>query len=141
MQEAEQLKKDQVSKVKLYLAGTAFTLSVGFLLCKIRCNCPLCGYADDAMHRYVAALIGVAVWIAEIAKSGGHIPRRKSGRPRMRLYQTAAFYILFMIFRFLPCSSQLQLKVPLFMPWYPSLRKILGRIILGEKSEASRCFL
>ncbi len=98
-------------------------------------------YADTLTilsYRYVAALIGVAVWIAA-CKIRGHIPRQL-GRPRMRLYQTAAFYILFMIFQIFAMFFATSIEGAIVYAMVPIFAKILGRIILGEKSTRLQMF-
>ncbi|MGI6765728.1 MAG: DMT family transporter [Lentihominibacter sp.] len=131
--------KGEVSKVKLYLAGIAFTLSVGFSFFGIKMCVPYADTLTILSYRYVAALIGVAVWIAA-CKIRGTYPEAEPGRPRMRLYQTAAFYILFMIFQIFAMFFATSIEGAIVYAMVPIFAKILGRIILGEKSTRLQMF-
>ncbi len=131
--------KDGASKVKLYLAGTAFTLSVGFSFYGIKMCVPYADTLTILSYRYVAALIGVAVWIA-VCKIKGIYPKAEPGRPRMRLYQTAAFYILFMIFQIFAMFFATSIEGAIVYAMVPIFAKILGRIVLGERSTRLQMF-
>ena len=55
-------------------------------------------------------------------------------RPKARLYQTAAFYILFMIFQILSMFFASSIEGAIVYAMVPIFAKIIGRVVLGEKS-------
>lgn len=127
------------SKLKLYTVALLFTLSVGFSFFGIK-KCVL--YADTLTilcYRYLAALIGVAVWIA-VAKGLGRYPVHKQKRPKAKLYQTAAFYILFMILQVFAMFFATSIEGAIVYAMVPIFAKIIGRIVLGEKSTRLQLF-
>lgn len=123
----------QPGKWKLYSIAVAFTLTVGFSFFGIK-KCAL--YADSLeilAYRYIAALIGVAVWLLA-RRMMGKVPGKIPGRPRLHLYQTAAFYILFMIFQVAAMFFATSIEGAIVFTMVPIFAKIIGRIVLGEKS-------
>ena len=123
----------EVSKLSLYAAGVTFTLSIGFSFFGIKMCVP---YGDTLIllaYRYAAALIGVIVFTA-ITKAMGRYPQGAPGRPKAKLYQTAAFYILFMILQILAMYFATSIEGAIVYAMVPIFAKIIGRIALGEKS-------
>lgn len=128
-----------VSGIKLYSVALLFTFSIGFSFFGIK-KCTL--YADTLTilsYRYIAALIGVLLWIA-ILRALGKYPKPQPGRPRAKLYQTAAFYILFMIFQILAMFFATSIEGALVYSMVPIFAKIIGRIVLGERSTRLQMF-
>lgn len=124
---------DGTSRLKLYIVAIAFTLSIGFSFFGIKQCVPYADTLTIISYRYVAALIGVAVWIA-VTKQMGIYPQAQPGRPRIRLYQTAAFYILFMILQIAAMFFATSIEGAIVYAMVPIFAKIIGRITLGEKS-------
>ena len=118
---------------RLYLVAAVFTLSVGFSFFGIKKCVPYADTLTILTYRYIAALIGVLVWTA-VAKALGLYPKPKEGRPKAKLYQTAAFYILFMIFQILAMFFATSVEGAIVYAMVPIFAKIIGRIALGEKS-------
>lgn len=121
------------SKWKLYGVAAAFSLSVGFSFFGIK-KCAL--YADSLeilAYRYMAALIGVIIWLA-VMKAMGKAPEKVPGRPKLRLYQTAAFYIMFMIFQIVAMFFATSIEGAIVYAMVPIFAKLIGRMVLGEKS-------
>ena len=121
------------SKAKLYCVATVFTLSVGLAFFGIKKCVPYADTLTILSYRYVAALIGVAIWII-VSKALGKYPSAEPGRPKSKLYQTAALYILFMIFQILAMFFATSIEGAIVYAMVPIFAKILGRILLGEKS-------
>ena len=128
-----------VPKVRLYAVGLAFTLSIGFSFFGIKMCVPYGDTLTILCYRYVAALIGVALWIG-IAKAIGVYPKGEPGRPKIRLYQTAAFYIAFMILQILAMFFATSIEGAIVYAMVPIFAKIIGRIALGEKSTPLQMF-
>ena len=122
-----------VPKISLYAAGVAFTLSIGFSFFGIKQCVPYADTLTILSYRYVAALISVALWIG-IAKALGKYPKTEPGRPRGKLYMTAAFYIAFMILQILSMFFATSIEGAIVFAMSPIFAKIIGRIVLGEKS-------
>lgn len=125
--------KDNEPKWKLYLVALAFTFSIGFSFFGIKKCVPYADTLTILSYRYVAALIGVILWIG-ISKMLGAYPKSEMKRPKARLYQTAAFYILFMIFQILSMFFASSIEGAIVYAMVPIFAKIIGRIVLGEKS-------
>ena len=126
-------KIDGVSSWKLYLVGAAFALSIGFSFFGIKKCVP---YADTLVllaYRYMAALIGVIAFTAA-SKAFGMYPKAEPGRPRIRLYQTAAFYMAFMILQIMAMYFTTSIEGAIVYAMVPIFAKIIGRFTLGEKS-------
>ena len=126
-------KTKEVSKVSLYLAGLSFTLCVGFSFFGIKQCVP---YGDTLIvlaYRYAAALISVIIFTS-IYKAIGRYPETRPGRPRAKLYQTAAFYIAFMILQILAMYFATSIEGAIVYAMVPIFAKIIGRITLGERS-------
>ncbi|MDO4392912.1 MAG: DMT family transporter [Bacillota bacterium] len=125
--------KDSEAKWKLYIVAFAFTFSIGFSFFGIKKCVPYADTLTILAYRYVAALIGVILWIG-ISKIMGVYPKSDVKRPKGRLYQTAAFYILFMIFQILSMFFATSVEGAIVYAMAPIFAKIIGRIVLGEKS-------
>ena len=126
-------KIDGVSSWKLYLVGATFALSIGFSFFGIKKCVP---YADTLVllaYRYMAALIGVVAFTA-VSKALGMYPKAEPGRPRIRLYQTAAFYMAFMILQIMAMYFTTSIEGAIVYAMVPIFAKIIGRFTLGEKS-------
>lgn len=124
---------DSTSKAKLYTVAAAFTLSIGFSFFGIKQCVPYADTLTILSYRYVAALIGVIIWIS-VTKAMGLYPKSQPGRPKIKLYQTAAFYILFMIFQILAMFFATSIEGAIVYAMVPIFAKIIGRITLGERS-------
>lgn len=127
------------SRIKLYTVAVIFTLSIGFSFFGIKKCIPYADTLTILSYRYAAALIGAAVWIG-ISKLTGTYPKAEPGRPKGRLYQTAAFYILFMIFQILAMFFATSIEGALVYSMVPIFAKIIGRITLGERSSRLQLF-
>ena len=135
----ESVKAKEVSQWKLYAAGVAFTLSIGFSFFGIKQCVP---YGDTLIllaYRYAAALIGVLVF-GGISKALGFYPEKKPGRPKGKLYMTASFYILFMIFQIFAMYFSTSIEGAIVYAMTPIFAKVIGRIVLGEKSTRLQYF-
>ena len=124
---------DSEPKWKLYLVALAFTFSIGFSFFGIKKCVPYADTLTILSYRYVAALAGVILWIG-ISKMLGVYPKSEMKRPKARLYQTAAFYILFMIFQILSMFFASSIEGAIVYAMVPIFAKIIGRVVLGEKS-------
>ena len=124
---------DSETKWKLYLVALAFTFSIGFSFFGIKKCVPYADTLTILSYRYVAALVGVILWIG-ISKMLGVYPKSEMKRPKARLYQTAAFYILFMIFQILSMFFASSIEGAIVYAMVPIFAKIIGRVVLGEKS-------
>ena len=124
---------DSEPKWKLYLVALAFTFSIGFSFFGIKKCVPYADTLTILSYRYVAALVGVILWIG-ISKMLGVYPKSEMKRPKARLYQTAAFYILFMIFQILAMFFASSIEGAIVYAMVPIFAKIIGRVVLGEKS-------
>ena len=124
---------DSEPKWKLYLVALAFTFSIGFSFFGIKKCVPYADTLTILSYRYVAALAGVILWIG-ISKMLGVYPKSEMKRPKARLYQTAAFYILFMIFQILAMFFASSIEGAIVYAMVPIFAKIIGRVVLGEKS-------
>lgn len=127
------------SKVKLYSVAVIFTLSIGFSFFGIKECIPYADTLTILAYRYVIALIGVAVWIG-VAKARGSYPKAQAGRPKSKLYQTAAFYILFMILQVLAMFFATSIEGAIVYAMVPIFAKIIGRVVLGERSTRLQMF-
>ncbi|MDD4201021.1 MAG: DMT family transporter [Eubacteriales bacterium] len=124
---------DGTSKWKLYFVAVAFTLSIGFSFFGIKKCVPFADTLTIITYRYIAALIGLLIWVL-VCRAMHVWPTTESGRPRAKLYQTAAFYILFMIFQIFAMFYATSIEGAIVYATVPILAKIVGRITLGEKS-------
>lgn len=125
--------KQEPSKGLLYTAAAVFTLSVGFSFFGIKQCVP---YADTLIllaYRYLAALIGVILFTV-ISKRLGRYPQASPGRPRGKLYMTAGFYMAFMILQILAMYFATSIEGAIVYAMVPIFAKIIGRIVLGERS-------
>lgn len=124
---------DGESPIKLYGAGVIFAVAVGFSFFGIKKCVPYADTLTILTYRYVAALIGVALWVS-VAKMRGSYPKHESNRPKGKLYQTAVFYILFMILQILAMFYATSIEGAIVYAMVPIFAKIIGRLLLGEKS-------
>ena len=129
----------EVPKIRLYAVGMAFTLSIGFSFFGIKQCVPYADTLTILCYRYVSALVGVVLWIG-IAKALGKYPKAEPGRPKSRLYMTAAFYIAFMILQILAMFFATSIEGAIVFAMVPIFAKIIGRITLGEKSTPLQMF-
>lgn len=125
--------KKEVSKIQLYLAAAAFTFSIGFSFFGIKKCVPFADTLTVLTYRYTAAIIGVGLFVA-VSKAIGKYPETEKGRPRAKLYQTAAFYIGFMILQILAMYFSTSIEGAIVYAMVPIFAKIIGRVILGERS-------
>ncbi len=123
----------------LYGVGAAFALSVGFSFYGIKKCVPYADTLTILTYRYMAALIGVAIWLT-VAKAIGKFEKCPTVRPKAKLYQNSAFYILFMIFQILSMYFTTSIEGAIVFSMVPIFAKILGRIILGERSTRLQMF-
>jgi len=121
------------AKWKLYTVAAAFTFSVGFSFFGIKKCVPYADTLTILSYRYVAALIGIAVFVF-ISKRLGFYPKPQKGRPKGKLYMVAAFYIAFMILQILAMFFATSIEGAIVYAMVPIFAKIIGRIFLGEKS-------
>lgn len=124
---------DGTAKWKLYSVAAAFTLSIGFSFFGIKKCVPYADTLTILTYRYMAALIGVIIWIL-VCKAMNIWPKAEPGRPKGKLYQTAALYILFMIFQIFAMFFATSIEGAIVYAMVPIFAKIVGRITLGEKS-------
>ncbi len=123
----------EVSKWKLYAAGVAFTGCVGFSFFGIKQCVPFADTLVLLAYRYMAALIGVILFILG-SRALGKYPKKEPGRPKKMLYMTAAFYMLFMILQILAMYFTTSIEGAIVYAMVPIFAKIIGRIVLGERS-------
>lgn len=124
---------DGTAKWKLYSVAVAFTLSIGFSFFGIKKCVPYADTLTILTYRYMAALIGVVIWVL-VCRAMNIWPKSEPGRPKGKLYQTAALYILFMIFQILAMFFATSIEGAIVYAMVPIFAKIVGRIALGEKS-------
>lgn len=127
------MQRPEPAKWKLYLVAAAFTFSIGFSFFGIKKCVPYADTLTILSYRYVAALIGVVIFIA-VSKRLGFYPQSQPGRPKSRLYMVAAFYIAFMILQILAMFFATSIEGAIVYAMVPIFAKIIGRIVLGEKS-------
>lgn len=125
--------KNNVSKVKLYIVAVAFSFSIGFSFFGIKKCIPYGDTLTILSYRYVAALLGVILWIG-ICKAIKIYPEMSPNRPKGKLYQTAVFYILFMILQIFAMYFATSIEGAIVFAMVPIFAKIIGRIVLGERS-------
>lgn len=128
-----------VNKIRLYGAAVAFTLSIGFSFFGIKKCVPFADSLTLLAYRYAAALIGVILFTG-ISRAFGKAPESRPGRPLGKLYMTAAFYMLFMIFQILAMYFATSIEGAIVYAMVPIFAKIIGRIVLGEKSTRRQYF-
>ena len=133
------IQQTEPAKWKLYLVAAAFTLSIGFSFFGIKQCVPYADTLTILSYRYVAALIGVAIFIP-VSKALGFYPKAEKVRPKSRLYMVAAFYIAFMILQILAMFFATSIEGAIVYAMVPIFAKIIGRIVLGEKSTRLQMF-
>src|SRR5699024_3019989 len=84
-------------------------------------------------YRYDFALLGVIVWFT-VCRFTGRLPEKKKGRPKSKLYLTAAFYIGFMALQITAMFFATSIEGSIVFAIVPIWAKIIARIFLGEKS-------
>lgn len=126
-------KKNDHIRLKLFVVEFMFIFSVGFSFLGIK-KCAV--YADSLeilAYRYLAAIIAVSIWFL-VLRAIGKSPAKDKSRPYGRLYFTATFYILFMIFQIIAMFFATSIEGAIIYAMVPIFAKIIGRIALGEKS-------
>lgn len=124
---------NQTNKIKLYTVAAVFTLSIGFSFFGIKKCIPYADALTILTYRYLVAFAGVIIWLL-ICRATGKSRERRKNRPRAKLYQTAGFYILFMIFQIVAMFFATSIEGAIVYAMVPIFAKIIGRIALGEKS-------
>ncbi|MBQ6401286.1 MAG: DMT family transporter [Firmicutes bacterium] len=124
---------DGVSRWKLYTVGIAFTLSIGFSFFGIKQCVPYADTLTLLAYRFATALIGVIMFVA-VCKALGKYPKAEPNRPKAKLYQTAGFYLAFMVLQILAMYFATSIEGAIVFAVVPIFAKIIGRITLGEKS-------
>lgn len=125
--------EDGTSKIKIYTVAVIFTLCIGFSFFGIKKCVPYADTLTLLTYRYVVALISSLIWIG-VMKAMHIFPESKPGRPKGKLYMTAAFYILFMIFQIFSMYFATSIEGAIVYAMVPIFAKIIGRVILGERS-------
>lgn len=132
MHQADEIKNDNI-KLKLFAVEVVFIVSVGFSFFGIKQCVPYANSLEILAYRYLAAMIGVGIWFLALRLMGRSIPKDKS-RPYGRLYFTATFYILFMVFQIIAMFFATSIEGAIIYAMVPIFAKIIGRFALGEKS-------
>ncbi len=122
-----------VSRWKLYAAGLTFTITVGFAFFGVKKCVPYSDPMTILTYRFGTSLIALLIVIA-ISKALGKYPEKRPGRPKARLYQTAFFYNLFMLLQVLAMMYSTSIEGAIVYAVVPIFAKIIGRIMLGERS-------
>lgn len=130
--ETIETKNDNI-KLKLFLVEAVFIISIGFSFFGIKKCVPYADSLEILAYRYLAAMIGVGVWFL-VLKLMGKSPEKDKTRPYGRLYFTATFYILFMIFQIIAMFFASSIEGAIIYAMVPIFAKIIGRFALGEKS-------
>ncbi|MDO4745681.1 MAG: DMT family transporter [Bacillota bacterium] len=125
-------RKDNI-KLKLFLVELVFIFAVGFSFFGIKKCVPYADSIEILAYRYLAAMIGVGVWFF-VLKLIKKTPAKDKSRPYGRLYFTATFYILFMIFQIIAMFFASSIEGAIVYAMVPIFAKIIGRFALGEKS-------
>lgn len=125
--------EDGTSKIKIYTVAVIFTLCIGFSFFGIKKCVPYADTLTLLTYRYVVALISSLIWIG-VMKAMHIFPESKPGRPKGKLYMTAAFYILFMVFQIFSMYFATSIEGAIVYAMVPIFAKIIGRVILGERS-------
>jgi len=125
-------KKDNL-KLKLFIVEVVFIFAVGFSFFGIKKCVPYADSIEILAYRYLAAMIGVGIWFG-VLKIMGKSPEKDKSRPYGRLYFTATFYILFMIFQIIAMFFATSIEGAIIYAMVPIFAKIIGRFALGEKS-------
>ena len=116
------------SKWTLYAAGVAFSVSIGFSFFGIKKCVPYGDTLTLLAYRYAAALIGVIIFTA-VSRAIGTYPESKPGRPKGKLYMTAAFYILFMILQIFAMYFSTSIEGAIVYAMVPIFPMIIGEFI------------
>ena len=125
--------KEENLKLKLFIVEFVFIVSIGFSFFGIKKCVPYADSLEILAYRYLAALIGVGVWFA-VLKLMGKSPKKDKTRPYGRLYFTATFYVLFMVFQIIAMFFASSIEGAIIYAMVPIFAKIIGRFALGEKS-------
>ena len=126
-------------KGKLYGAAIAFTLSIGFSFFGIKKCVPFADSLTLLTYRYATALVGVILFVL-ITRALGKTPQKRPGRPKGKLYLAASFYILFMIFQIAAMYFATSIEGAIVFAMVPIFAKIIGRLVLGERSTPRQNF-
>lgn len=124
---------DKSTKIKVYIVAIIYTLAVGFSFFAIKVCVPYADSLQILSFRYSFALIGVIAWLGG-CKVLGMYPEKPPGRPKMKLYLTAGFYIGFMAFQIISMFFATSIEGAIVFAVVPIFAKIIARISLGEKS-------
>ena len=125
--------KDENLKLKLFIVELVFIIAVGFSFFGIKKCVPYADSIEILAYRYLAAMIGVGVWFT-VLRLLGKSPKKDKSRPYGRLYFTATFYVLFMIFQIIAMFFASSIEGAIIYAMVPIFAKIIGRFALGEKS-------
>ena len=120
-------------KLKLYTVALIYTFSIGFSFLAIKKCVPFADSLTILTYRYDFALLGVIVWFT-VCRFTGRLPEKKKGRPKSKLYLTAAFYIGFMALQITAMFFATSIEGSIVFAIVPIWAKIIARIFLGEKS-------
>ena len=124
---------DRSTKIKVYTVAIMYTLAVGFSFYAIKICVPYADSLQILSFRYLFALIGVIVWLGGCKVFGIHT-EKIPGRPKMKLYLTAGFYIGFMALQIVSMFFATSIEGAIVFAVVPIFAKIIARIFLGEKS-------
>lgn len=125
--------KESNLKLKLFIVEAVFVFSAGFSFFGIKKCVPYASSLEILMYRYLAAMIGVGIWFL-VLRLIGKSPEKDKSRPYNRLYFTATFYILFMIFQIIAMFFATSIEGAIVYAMVPIFAKIIGRFALGERS-------
>lgn len=120
-------------RFKLLVVAVVFILSIGFSFFGIKKCVPYADSLEILAYRYLAAMIGVGIWFL-VLRLMGKSPEKDKNRPYGKLYFTAAFYILFMIFQIIAMFFATSIEGAIIYAMVPIFAKLIGRFALGEKS-------
>ena len=124
---------DKSTKIKVYIVAIVYTLAIGFSFLAIKVCVPYADSLQILSYRYSFALIGVIAWLGG-CKALGIYPQKLPGRPKMKLYLTAGFYIGFMALQIVSMFFATSIEGAIIFAVVPIFAKIIARIFLGEKS-------
>ena len=121
------------TKIKVYTVAVIYTLAIGFSFFAIKECVPYADSLQILSYRYSFALVGIIIWLGG-CKVLGTYPEKPPGRPKMKLYLTAGFYIGFMAFQIISMFFATSIEGAIVFAVVPIFAKIIARIFLGEKS-------
>lgn len=124
---------EKSTKIKVYTVAIMYTLAIGFSFYAIKVCVPYADSLQILSYRYAFALLGVIVWLG-VCKVFGIYHEKPPGRPKMKLYLTAGFYIGFMALQIVSMFFATSIEGAIVFAVVPIFAKIIARIFLGEKS-------